>query len=63
MAYATILKNVGVLYQTMYLVGTAMDLAPSALGLGNVEKFCKVASTDYFVESSVGEFMLGSREK
>lgn len=61
MAYATILKNVGVLYQTMYLVGTAMNLAPSALGLGNSDRFCKVASTDYFVESSVGEFMLGSR--
>ena len=61
MAYATILKNVGVLYQTMYLVGTAMDLAPSALGLGNSDRFCKAASTDYLVESSVGEFMLGSR--
>ena len=63
MAYATILKNVGVLYQTMYLVGTAMNLATSALGLGNVERFCQVASTDYFVESSVGEFMLGSQEQ
>lgn len=62
MAYATILKNVGVLYQTMYLVGTAMNLAPSALGLGNSDRFCKAASTDYLVESSVGEFMLGSRE-
>src|SRR5262249_44358067 len=28
MAYAATLKHVGVVYQTMYLVATAMDLAP-----------------------------------
>ena len=34
-AYATILKGVGVLYQTMYLVATAMRLAPCAIGAGD----------------------------
>jgi SagB-type dehydrogenase family enzyme len=61
MAYATILKDVGVLYQTMYLVATAMNLAPCALGEGNSDLFASVAGTDYYAESSVGEFILGSK--
>jgi SagB-type dehydrogenase family enzyme len=59
-AYATTLKNVGVLYQTMYLVATAMGLAPCALGVGNSALFAEIVGTDYFAESSVGEFLLGS---
>jgi SagB-type dehydrogenase family enzyme len=59
-AYATTLKNVGVLYQTMYLVATAMGLAPCGLGNGNSSLFAKAVGTDYFAESSVGEFILGS---
>jgi SagB-type dehydrogenase family enzyme len=60
-AYSLILKHVGVLYQTMYLVATAMNLAPCALGSGNADLFAKAALTDYYAESSVGEFMLGSK--
>lgn len=60
-AYSLILKHVGVLLQTMYLVATAMNLAPCALGSGNADLFAKAAGTDYYAESSVGEFMLGSR--
>jgi oxazoline/thiazoline dehydrogenase len=60
MAYALILKHVGVLYQTMYLVATAMGLAPCALGCGDADLFAEAAGLDYTVESSVGEFMLGS---
>jgi oxazoline/thiazoline dehydrogenase len=59
-AYATTLKNVGVLYQTMYLVATAMGLAPCALGGGNSNLLAQAVGTDYFAESSVGEFILGS---
>lgn len=59
MAYATTLKNVGVLLQTMYLVATAMDLAGCALGGGDADAFTAAAGTDYYAESSVGEFMLG----
>jgi SagB-type dehydrogenase family enzyme len=59
-AYATTLKNVGVLYQTMYLVATAMGLAPCALGGGNAALFAEAIGTDYCAESSVGEFALGS---
>jgi SagB-type dehydrogenase family enzyme len=61
MAYAAILKHVGVLYQTMYLVATAMDLAPCAVGCGNADLFARSAGTDYYAESSVGEFLLGSK--
>ena len=60
MAYALILKHVGVLYQVMYLVATAMGLAACALGSGSAEQFARVAGHDPLVESSVGEFMLGS---
>jgi oxazoline/thiazoline dehydrogenase len=60
-AYAATLKNVGVLYQTMYLVATAMDLAPCGLGSGNSDLLAEAVGLDYLKESSVGEFMLGSR--
>jgi SagB-type dehydrogenase family enzyme len=61
MAYATTLKNVGVLMQTLYLVATAMELAPCAMGYGDSDLFARVAKTDYFQETTVGEFLLGSR--
>ncbi|RJQ58060.1 MAG: SagB/ThcOx family dehydrogenase [Desulfobacteraceae bacterium] len=61
MAYNTMLKNVGVLYQTMYLVATAMDLAPCAIGGGNSDLFAEAAALDYYAETSVGEFLLGSK--
>jgi SagB-type dehydrogenase family enzyme len=61
MAYALILKHVGVLYQTMYLVATAMDLAPCALGGGDSDLFAVAAGLDYYAEAAVGEFLIGSR--
>jgi SagB-type dehydrogenase family enzyme len=60
-AYSLTLKNVGALCQTMYLVATAMDLAPCALGGGDSEIFARAAGLDYYVESSVGEFLIGSK--
>lgn len=60
-AYAVILKHVGVLYQTMYLVATAMGLAPCGIGGGNSDLFTKAAGTDYYAETSIGEFALGSK--
>jgi SagB-type dehydrogenase family enzyme len=61
LAYALILKHVGVLQQTMYLVATAMGLAPCALGGGNSDLFAQATGLDYCTETSVGEFLLGSR--
>lgn len=61
LALALQLKNVGVLLAHMYLVATAMALAPCALGTGNSDLFSRLAGLDYLVESSIGEFMLGTR--
>lgn len=61
MAYATTLRHTGVLYQTMYLVATAMGIAPCGLGLGNADMSARVLGLDYLRESSVGDFILGSR--
>lgn len=58
MAYAAILKDVGVLYQTMYLVATAMGLAACALGGGDSDLFARAAGTRYMAETSVGELIL-----
>ena len=60
-AYALILKHVGVLYQTFYLVATAMGLAPCGLGGGDSDLFARAAGLDYASETSVGEFIVGSR--
>jgi oxazoline/thiazoline dehydrogenase len=59
-SYGLILKHIGVLFQTFYLVATAMQLAPSAIGGGNSEQFGKVANLNEHEESCVGEFILGS---
>jgi SagB-type dehydrogenase family enzyme len=61
LSYSLILKNVGVVYQTMYLVATAMGLAPCALGCGDPQLFARAAGTDCYAETSVGEFLLGSK--
>jgi len=61
-AYALLLKDVGVVYQTMYLAATAMNLAPCGLGCGDSDLFARAAGLDYYVESSVGEFLLGSKQ-
>ena len=61
MAYAVTLKNTGALYQQMYLVATAMNLAPCGLGGGDSDLFAEAAGLDYYAETSVGEFMLSGR--
>jgi SagB-type dehydrogenase family enzyme len=60
-AYALTLKHVGVLYQTLYLVATAMGLAPCALGSGNADVAARAFGLQWASESSVGEFLIGSR--
>lgn len=60
-AYSLLLKHVGVLYQTVYLVGTAMGLAVCGLGGGDAADFAAASGLDYFAEGSVGELVVGSR--
>jgi SagB-type dehydrogenase family enzyme len=61
MAYSLMLKHVGVVFQNLYLVATAMDLAPCALGGGSAEVFAYASGLSPLVEGAVGEFLLGSR--
>ncbi|MFE3503860.1 SagB family peptide dehydrogenase [Kitasatospora sp. NPDC059160] len=60
-AYPLVLKHVGALYQTLYLVGTAMDLAVCGLGGGDAADFAAASGLDYFTEGTVGELVIGSR--
>jgi SagB-type dehydrogenase family enzyme len=63
MAYALILKDLGALMQTMYLVATSMNLAPCALGAGDADLFAQATGLNQLVEASVGEFMVSTRAK
>jgi SagB-type dehydrogenase family enzyme len=58
-AYATTLKHVGVLQQTLYLVSTVLGLAPCALATGDDEVAAAAFGLDYPAEVSVGEFVVG----
>ena len=58
--YALELKNVGVLFQTWYLMATAMGLGGCALGSGHADLLGELNGTPYEEESAIGEFALGS---
>lgn len=59
LAYVNIVKEAGALMQTLYLVATAMNLAPCALGAGNSDLFSAVFGNSYYAEAAVGEFAIG----
>lgn len=59
--YSLVLKHVGVLYQVVYSVATAMGLAACGLGTGDSDSFAQATGLDPWEESSVGELMIGSR--
>ena len=59
-AYPLVLKHVGVLYQTFYLVGAAMGLAVCGLGGGDAADFATATGIDRLTEGSVGELVVGS---
>jgi SagB-type dehydrogenase family enzyme len=61
LSYSLILKDVGVLFQTMYLVATALGLAPCALGASDAHAFSQATGQDGLSECNVGAFLLGSR--
>jgi SagB-type dehydrogenase family enzyme len=58
-AYALILKDVGVLTQTLYLMTTEMGLGGCAIGVSNIDLFAKLTGIDLHVEGPVGQFALG----
>jgi SagB-type dehydrogenase family enzyme len=60
MAYRTVLVNAGAAIQTLYLVATAMGLAPCAIGSGNPRTFGAATGLDPFDETSVAELVVSS---
>ena len=58
-AYSLILKDVGVLLQTLYLTATDMGLGGCAIGTSNIDLFAKMTGIDFHVEGPVGQFALG----
>jgi len=59
LAYALILKDVGVLTQMLYLMATDMGLGGCAIGSANIELFAKMTGIEFHVEGPVGQFALG----
>ncbi|HEU5421341.1 MAG TPA: SagB family peptide dehydrogenase [Streptosporangiaceae bacterium] len=59
LAYRMVLMHVGVLIQSLYLVCTAMRLAPCALGSVSIEAAARAFGTDWRVEPCVGQFIVG----
>ncbi len=58
-AYSLILKDVGVLTQTFYLMATDMGLGGCAVGIANIDLFAKMTGIEFHVEGPVGQFAIG----
>ena len=58
-AFSLILKDVGALMQTFYLMAADMGLGGCAIGIANLELFAKMTGIDFHVEGPVGQFALG----
>ncbi|MEU6877977.1 SagB family peptide dehydrogenase [Streptomyces sp. NPDC046712] len=59
-AYSVLLKEVGALQQTLYLVSTAMGIGPCALAFGDTATSARAFGLDWRAESGVGEFVLAA---
>src|SRR5215471_16868108 len=58
-AYAPVLKDVGALMQTFYLMATDMGLGGCAIGISNIDLFAKMTAIEFHVEGPVGQFAIG----
>ena len=58
-AYSLVLKNVGVMMQTLYLMATDMGLGGCAIGNNNIDRFARMTGIEFHVEGPVGQFALG----
>ena len=58
-AYSLILKDVGVLTQTLYLAATDMGLGGCAIGTNNIDRFARMTGLEFSTEGPVGLFALG----
>jgi len=62
-AYALILKDVGVLVQTFYMMATDMGLGGCAIGSINIDLFAKMTGIEFHIEGPVGQFAIGRGRK
>jgi SagB-type dehydrogenase family enzyme len=58
-AYSLILKDVGVLIQSLYMMATDMGLGGCAIGTSNIDLFATMTGIAFHVEGPVGQFALG----
>jgi SagB-type dehydrogenase family enzyme len=59
LAYGLMLKDAGVLTQTLYLTAADMGLGGCAIGSVNIDLFARMTGLDFHVEGPVGQFALG----
>jgi SagB-type dehydrogenase family enzyme len=59
LAYALILKDVGVLTQTLYLMAAGMGLGGCAIGIANIDQFATMTGLGFHIEGPAGQFALG----
>ncbi len=62
-AYSLVLKHVGVLMQTLYLVATEMGLGACAIGVGDIDLFSRMTRLPFHVEGAVGHMAIGRPAK
>ncbi|MGB9116671.1 SagB/ThcOx family dehydrogenase [Bradyrhizobium sp.] len=62
-AYSLILKDVGVLLQTLYMMATDMGLGGCAIGTNNIDLFEKMTGIEFHIEGPVGQIALGRGAK
>lgn len=58
-AYALVLKDVGVLLQTLYLAAVDMGLGGCAIGTVNIDLFARMTGIEFHIEGPVGQFAIG----
>ena len=57
-AYRLVQMDLGCLYQTLYLVATALELKPCCLGAAEVDLFARATGLDALEEPAVGLFVV-----
>jgi SagB-type dehydrogenase family enzyme len=58
-AYSLILKDVGVLLQSFYLMAADLGLGGCAIGIADIDQFAKMTGLEFHVEGPVGRFAMG----
>lgn len=59
-AYGLVLKHVGVVMQTLYLMATEMEIGACAIGVGDIDLFSRMTGLEFHIEGAVGQMAIGS---